>query len=151
MIKEIGRVIKKTEQIIWVETEIKSTCSSCAAKANCGTSSIAQAFAGKSVVNEVHDHIGVAEGDIVEIGIPEESLVRGASTMYLIPLLFGLIGAMLSQFVLALPEGMTILATGLFAWLGFAFTAKKLKQQEHDFEPKLLKLIEQNISIHEIP
>ena len=50
MIKETGRVVKRDQGDIWVETSVKSTCNTCAAKANCGTSAIADAVAGKTVV-----------------------------------------------------------------------------------------------------
>lgn len=154
MIKETGQVVKIQEETIWVETAIKSTCQTCQAKSNCGTSSIAQAFAGKSVINEVHNHLDAKLHDWVEIGIPEDSLIRGASTMYLLPLLFALFGAAFSSLwlknLMAISEGIVILVTAGFAWVGFWLASVKLKQQESHFQPQLLRVIEQNIEITQL-
>ena len=78
MIKELGRVIIVDGEFAWVETSVKSSCSSCAAKSNCGTSAIAEAVAGKTVVNKVKNDLAVEVGDWVEIGIEEDTLLAGA-------------------------------------------------------------------------
>lgn len=145
MIKELGQVVQLDEQYIWVETAIKSTCSSCAAKSNCGTSSVAEAFAGKSVINKVRNHLNAKLHDQVEIGIPEESLIQGAFWVYLAPLIGALSFALgaeywLSRFILV-AEWQIILVTLLGGTLGFTFAKYKLGQDDPErYQPELLAI-----------
>ncbi len=146
MIKETGQVIKVEDNKIFVETAIKSTCKTCAAKPNCGTSSIAEAFAGKSVINEVENDLGAQLSDLVEIGIPEETLVKGAFTIYMLPLLTMMISIGVTQFWLSrfidIGEPQVILAAFIGGFAGFWFAQKKLSLAEPEaLQPKLLRII----------
>lgn len=152
MIKEIGVVVQREDEYIWVETAIKSTCSTCAAKSNCGTNSVAEAFAGKSVINKVKNTLGAEVDDQVEIGIPEDSLVQGAFWVYILPILTALIACMLaeywlSQFIVA-GEWLVILFTLLGGALGFVIANKKLATPDSDkYQPQLLTVLPQTIAV----
>ena len=152
MIKEIGRVVQKDAEFIWVETAIKSTCSTCAAKPNCGTSSVAEAFAGKSVINKVKNTLDANLEDQVEIGIPEDSLVQGAFWIYILPIVTALTAGLateywLSQFV-TVAEWLVILMTLAGGALGFVFANKKLANDDTEkYLPQLLNVLPQPIDI----
>lgn len=95
MIKETGRVVAVEDEFLWVETIQRSSCHSCAAKSGCGQSVLGKMFDGRrSHIRLSRD--GCAErhftiDDQVEIGLPEDALLKGAAWVYLVPL-FGLIG-----------------------------------------------------------
>lgn len=152
MIKELGRVIKAEDQFIWVETSVKSSCSTCAAKSNCGTSAIAEAVAGKTVVNKVKNTENAKLDDQVEIGIPEETLLTGAFYLYLLPLVFAISGALVSQFWLSkfivVSEGIVILATLVAGGLGFSVARYLIARQDQSLlEVKLLRIVNESIAV----
>ncbi len=152
MIKEIGTVVQQDNQKIWVETAIKSTCKTCAAKSNCGTSAIAEAFTGKSVINEVKNTLDAKVGDQVEIGIPEESLLQGAFWIYLVPIFMALIFCLTTQYWLsmfvAVSEGVTILATFLGGFIGFKWAKYSVGNTTEDkYLPQLLAIKPEIIAI----
>lgn len=109
MITETGRVVAVEENFLWVETIQRSSCHSCAAKSGCGQSVLGKMFDGRrshirlSRANEVNTQYHV--DDQVEIGLPEDALLKGAAWVYLMPLI-GLIGG-------------GVLCSSLFS--GFAF------------------------------
>jgi sigma-E factor negative regulatory protein RseC len=146
MIKETGKVIQKNETTIWVETAIKSTCKTCAAKSNCGTSAVAEAFAGKSMVNEVENILDAKLNDQVEIGIPEDTLLSGAFLIYMVPLLTALLANIVGQNWLTrfvdVNEPILILFTLSGGWMGFWFARIRLAAKEKQgLEPQLLKIM----------
>ncbi|MUH72556.1 SoxR reducing system RseC family protein [Psychrosphaera haliotis] len=145
MIKELGIVVEKDQDSIWVETAVKSTCKTCAAKSNCGTSAVAEAFAGKSVINKVANSLNAQVGDQVEIGIPEESLIQGAFWIYLTPIFSALFFCLVTQYWLTefmeINEGLVILSTFLGGYLGFVVARKKLSSSPSDkYLPQLLSI-----------
>lgn len=154
MIKEVGKVVKLEQDIAWVETKVTSTCNACAAKSNCGTSSIAKAFGDKSVVNEVLNDRGAKLGQQVEIGIPEESLLTGAFLVYLLPLVTAVVAALVSQFWLSqfinVTEPVLILATIAGGWLGFFIARSRIKAAEADYQVKMLRVMPDAIDIKEL-
>ena len=150
MIKEIGQVIDIEEQWLLVETAIKSTCNSCAAKSNCGTSTIAQAFSSKTVINKVKNTLKAKVGDSVEIGIPEASLLQGSFYLYLLPLFVAIISASITQLWLVrfveIQEFHVILATFLGGYLGFLFSKNLLSKSDVDkYQPVLIGIYDGEI------
>ncbi len=145
MIKEIGQVIDIQDGWLFVETAIKSTCNTCSAKSNCGTSTVAQAFSNKSVVNKVKNTLDVKIGDSVEIGIPESSLLQGSFYLYLLPLIVAIVFAISTQFWLSrfidVQEGHVILATFLGGYTGFWFAKSALGKSDVDkYQPVLIRV-----------
>jgi len=150
MIKEIGQVVDIEEQWLLVETAIKSTCNSCAAKSNCGTSTIAQAFSSKSVVNKVKNTLNAKVGDSVEIGIPEASLLQGSFYLYLLPLFVAIFSASITQLWLVrfieIQELHVIAATFLGGYLGFLISKKLLSKSDVDkYQPVLIGIYDGKI------
>jgi sigma-E factor negative regulatory protein RseC len=150
MIEEIGIVSQinrqKDRQTIWVETQIKTTCGSCEAQSNCGTSTIAKAFAPKhEQLCFDYDH-PISIGQKVKLGIPEESLLTASFLVYLLPLCVLLFCAAFGQFFLPylglLAEGWIILFAGLATLMSFkvvGFYLKKTNQQ--NFYPRILAVL----------
>ena len=106
MIEEVGVVVRIDKnngpQYIWVETEIKTTCSSCQAQSNCGTSAVAKAFASKKQHLQLAYDLPVEIGQKVKIGIPEDKLLSASVLVYLLPILGLIIGSVLASVLLPL-------------------------------------------------
>ncbi|MFB1034367.1 MAG: SoxR reducing system RseC family protein, partial [Sinobacterium sp.] len=83
MIEEIGVICgieqHNSQQVIIVETQIKSTCGSCEAQSNCGTGAIAKVFATKRETLRFRLDEIVEVGQKVSLGIPEENLLKASS------------------------------------------------------------------------
>jgi sigma-E factor negative regulatory protein RseC len=155
MIKEQGTVVQIMGQFALVETSIKSTCSSCSARSNCGTSAIASAVAGKTVVNKVDNVLDATVGDIVEIGIPEDTIITGAFYLYIVPLISAILMAFVAQYWLVrfidITEPHVIIATLLGGGLGFWLAKIRLAGlSDEDSLPILLRKFPASIEITSI-
>lgn len=89
MIEEPGIVVSVDSEEIWVATQRKTTCGSCAAKATCGQGILSALSADKKPhMLKVRSDLKLHQGDQVTLGISEASLVRSALLVYIVPLLF---------------------------------------------------------------
>ena len=87
MIEEPGVVVAVDADGIWVATQRKTTCGSCAAKAACGQGILNSLSADKQPqMIKVRSDLHLCEGDQVTLGISEESLLRSTFLVYMLPL-----------------------------------------------------------------
>lgn len=105
MIEEAARVVQVEGAEVWVETERRSTCSSCSARSGCGTGALSQALGKRRNRVRVLSELPLQVGDQVVIGIHEQALVRGSLAVYAVPLALLLVGALAGD-----------LGAGLFLW-----------------------------------
>ena len=102
MLIEAGRVVAIDADIAWVETLRRSTCGECAARRGCGHGLLNASLPGASrglirarlperLRGELQLH------DTVELALPERSLLRAASLLYLLPLTTALGAALLAN------------------------------------------------------
>jgi len=149
MIEEIG-VIRSIEQhnnqqVVMVETQIKSTCGSCEAQSNCGTGAIAKVFASKREMLRLQLNELVEVGQKVSLGIPEESLLKASAMVYCLPLFTLVLSALVGQTILPLvglvAEGWLILFCAINTYLTFRLVRGFLSSTDHgDFHPRILKV-----------
>ncbi|GBL04690.1 SoxR reducing system RseC family protein [Glaciecola sp. KUL10] len=154
MIEEMG-VVKKVEgEFVWVETQVKTTCGSCQAKSNCGTSVIAKVFNPKAELLRLKSPINLKVGQQVKLGIPEETLVSASALVYLLPLSVFMLTIFSTQSAFALHE-LFSLFFGLFgALISFWWVSRYSKtQQTSSFSPIIMGAINQSEIVlkHEIP
>lgn len=115
MIEEPGVVLAVDGQDVWVATQRKTTCGSCVAKAACGQGIVNSFSADKKPHTiKVRSDLHLQEGDQVTLGISEDSLIRGAMLVYMLPLV-AMFAAALGVNALNAAEPWVILA----AVLGF--------------------------------
>ncbi len=94
MITETARVVAVDDDgHVWVETQRKTACDSCAVQKGCGSGVLSRLFSGKRARLRVIDTLGAAVGDDVVIGIEDSLLVRSSFAVYLMPLVWMLLGA----------------------------------------------------------
>jgi len=128
VIEEHALVVALNAEGVWVETQRRSVCGSCAVNKGCGTATLAKVLGNKrSQVRALNPKsTSVTVGDEVIIGINEQALVRGSLAVYIVPLLalfvFGVLGQMLgTQLLIESHEGMTI----VFSLIGLALDCLK--------------------------
>lgn len=129
MIEEQGRVFSIEGDAVWVETERQSTCSGCKAKNGCGQHLVDKYRPSSAVayIKAASDG-SLAEGDRVMVGIPENSLLKASSVVYLLPLLL-LMGALWLSQLSSLSDGVTLILGTLALLAGF-IPARRLGVKE---------------------
>jgi sigma-E factor negative regulatory protein RseC len=162
MIEEIGVISAieqhDSQQVVIVETHIKSTCGSCEAQSNCGTGAIAKVFASKreSLRFRLNDMVEV--GQKVSLGIPEENLLKASAMVYCLPLFALILSALVGQSVFPLlgliAEGWLILFSGICSYLTFRFVRRFLSNSDQgEFHPRILKVFPleiENIQVKQV-
>ncbi len=124
--------------------EQKTSCSSCSSAKSCGTGIVSKAIGSKSLHWQLDTDKSVAQGQVVEIGFPEKSLLQSAALVYLVPLFMMILGAWLADAwlapVLVMGEGVTILASLLFIALGIYIAKIYSRQLEKRTEQEVVLL-----------
>ncbi|MFC3122118.1 SoxR reducing system RseC family protein [Agaribacter flavus] len=143
MIEEVAKIIRVQNGMVVVETQLKTACGSCQANKNCGTSTIAKAFANKTheLCIETDEHFVI--GQYVKIGVPEESILRASLYLYLYPILALIFSAVCLQFALPDIQELFVIIFSIFsASLSYIYISKKLKliTKESNFSPVILGL-----------
>lgn len=88
MIEEPGIVLAVDVDGVWIATQRKSTCGSCSAKLACGQGLLNSMSADqKPHTIKVHTDLELREGEQVTLLISQQSLVRSAFLVYMLPLL----------------------------------------------------------------
>ncbi|MGF1697731.1 SoxR reducing system RseC family protein [Vibrio lamellibrachiae] len=126
---------RNSEYVLDLSCEQKTSCSSCASQKSCGTGIVSKAVGAKSLFWSVVSPKPISEGQVVEIGFPEKTLLQSAVTVYILPLAFLMLGAILAQWLLVpyfeLGELSVIVSAFLSAFVGFKIAkriASKLEQ-----------------------
>jgi sigma-E factor negative regulatory protein RseC len=149
MIEEIGVIFAiehhDSQQVVLVETQIKSTCGSCEAQSNCGTGAIAKVFASKRETLQFRLNGLVEIGQKVSLGIPEENLLKASAIVYCLPLFTLILSAVIGQSILPLvglmAEGWLILFSAFNTYITFRCVRRFLSQNDQgDFHPRILKV-----------
>lgn len=140
MIEETGIVKKVKGNEVWIETQIKTTCSTCHVNKNCGTSVVAKAFMAKPELLKLISPYELKEGQTVKLGIPEEQLMGASLLVYVLPILVLIVSVSSMQFLLPnVHEGWQVLfgfaATAVSFWQISIFAKKQDKGQ---FSPIVL-------------
>ena len=146
MIEEIGTITAVDDDHIWVETQIKTTCSGCEANDDCGTGVVAKAFAPKTDKLIFRCHQKAKVGQKVKLGIPEQALLSASALVYMLPLLILVASVLLAQSLLPLwgldHEGFVILAALVTTSLAFLWVRNKVsRDKNHNYQPRLLELL----------
>jgi sigma-E factor negative regulatory protein RseC len=115
MIEETALVVSVQGALAQVETQRKTSCGSCSARAGCGSHVFSSLFGNRRSLITVHNAIEAAPGDQVVIGLQEAPFMRAAFAIYAVPLL-SLIGVAIAGEQLALQT--TLLSRELGGLLG---------------------------------
>ncbi|EJL7015666.1 SoxR reducing system RseC family protein [Vibrio cholerae] len=107
---------------VTLSCEQQTSCSSCQSSKSCGTGIVSKAFGNKTLFWRLQTAQALEAGEVVEIGLPEKSVLQSAALVYLLPLFFMMLGAWIGDQWLApmlgLGEAIVIFTALLFIALG---------------------------------
>ena len=159
MIEEIGTVTRVSDEHIWVETQIKTTCGSCEQKSDCSTGVIAKTVASKTQTFKLSYQKDAIVGQQVKLGLPEQTLLGVSALFYMLPLVMMLLVGGLADLTtqwLALSGEWLVVVASLSSLVGsFYMISQWLKTKNSEsYQPQLLALLtpeEQKIPVKIVP
>jgi len=103
-VEGIARVVRVTDDLLWLEPEQTTSCGHCASSASCGIDAREAAGIG-TVTSRLQERrftvdnpgAGYREGDRLVVGVSEGSLLSASLTAYGLPLLFALTAGSVAQ------------------------------------------------------
>lgn len=143
MLTESAVVIRYENGIAKVKCQSQSACGQCAAKNSCGTSSLSELNGKRGEhVFTVETMMPLREGQVVEIGLEEKSMLFSALLMYIVPLAVLLLTTGLSHYI-SENELSRALIIFLFTAISFAFIKRYTKKlgRQTEFQPILLRVL----------
>ncbi|AUD78341.1 sigma E positive regulator RseC/MucC [Kangiella profundi] len=153
MLTEIGRVVAKENDTVWVQTQSKTGCSSCQVNTVCGSGIVSKAFSHKVFVTPLKNKVNANIDDEVEVGIPDNLVVRASFMVYLVPLISMILALLVWQFWLTnSSELSSILAAATGLAIGFVVTHlySRYAAQNGQTEPVLLRIVKRPIAVKQI-
>jgi sigma-E factor negative regulatory protein RseC len=149
LIEETGIITAIKGEQICVETQIKSTCSGCQVNSHCGTGVVARALSPKKQQLVLDCKQQVQVGQQVKLGIPEQTLLSASALVYLLPVVTLLVTVILAQLWLN-SEGAVIASALITSSLSFVAARSLLQRRPEQYQPRLIAVIPQSISVTEI-
>ncbi|OOF87658.1 hypothetical protein BKG94_08840 [Rodentibacter ratti] len=143
MLKESAVVISYENGIAKVKCQSQSACGQCAAKNSCGTSSLSELNGKRGEhIFTVETMMPLREGQVVEIGLEEKSMLFSALLMYIVPLAVLLLTTGLSHYI-SENELSRALIIFLFTAISFVFIKRYTKKlgRQTEFQPILLRVL----------
>lgn len=145
MLKENAIVIDydATRGLAKVKCQSQSACGACSAKDACGTASLSELNGKRGEhIFQLETITPLRQGQWVEIGLQERSMLFSALLMYIVPLLTLLLATLISPYF---SENELIRTVIIFAFTALAFVAikrytRKLGNQL-EFQPVLLRVL----------
>lgn len=129
---------------ITLRCEQKSSCQSCSSHKDCGAQTISKAFGKKIIYWQLTTEKKVEVGQLVEIGLPERSLLISALIVYLLPIAGLFVGALIGQYWLvpwfSMGEGLSIVTGAAGAFAAFLMGKYLAKTQEKSYQEQLVLL-----------
>lgn len=153
MLIEQGIVVDLKNDTVWVQTLSKTSCNSCKVNSSCGTGIVSKAFGERSFITPMKNQINAELKDSVEVGIPDDLVIKSSLLVYMLPLLAMIIVIIVVKFLAPnLAEPWLIASAIMGLVIGFV-TVKKasLKMNENSkLEPVLLRIVSRPIDVKQI-
>lgn len=142
MIKQQATVTQCDDKTVWLTAQRQSTCSGCQIKQGCGTGLLSNHVGKRFSEITVQKTSVVHIGQQVQLAIPEQALLQGASLMYIAPLIllfaFSAIATALNfNEIVEIFSGLS----GLF--IGFYLVRLRLQNGKHDVQAKIVEIAEE--------
>ncbi|WP_413110977.1 SoxR reducing system RseC family protein [Thaumasiovibrio sp. DFM-14] len=152
MMTSLATVVAVESGCVTVSCEQKSSCGHCGSRDTCGSGIVSTAMPAKQHHIRIVTDETLSVGQWIEIGLPEQTVVRSAVLIYLLPLVAMLLGAVLGQWWFSpntsMHEGGTIMVAGLFFGLTF-LGVKQYSQRleaDSDYQPRVLRVFGEPLS-----
>ncbi len=138
MIKQKAGVVSVDDNTVWLDVERESTCSSCAVKQGCGTGMLAKHVGQRFSRVAVNKEYEVYAGQQVQLAIAEDRLLHGAFLLYILPLIFMFVSAILARLVMA-SEIMEVFAGIAGFFIGCYWVRVHLRNSEDGFRARIVE------------
>lgn len=132
MNQEIVHVVDSQQHGVWVEAVQQSACQSCRVRTGCGQRTLQQLGRPMRLWVDAPDH-GYRVGDQVVLVMPQGGVALSALTLYGLPLLVMIVGAMLGQAWLGELTALFGASVGLLLGFGLA----RYWAGRHSWQPTL--------------
>lgn len=153
MIKETGIVVEINGDKAMVQTISKASCNSCQVNSTCGTGIISKAFGERSFITPMTNDIKAQKADEVEVGIPEDLVVKTSLLVYFLPLVLMIITVLLAKLISPDVHELALIGVSFFG-LGLGFLLVRLfgekLNKNKPLEPVLLRIVKRSIDVKQI-
>ncbi|MCG7499065.1 SoxR reducing system RseC family protein [Vibrio sp. Of7-15] len=137
MMTALATVLRVDSQRVTVGCQQETSCGHCSSRSSCGTGIVSKALPGKEHQWQLTTDTKLHVGELVEIGLPEKSVLQSALVVYMVPLLFLILGAGISEALFSGNELITIATSVLFTGLGITIAKLLAKAIETKTADKL--------------
>lgn len=140
MIEAIATVVATKTGMVSVEYRRSSACGHCQQESSCNISSMAKEEQNDAQIIDVACSLSLEVGQQVRIGIPENSLLKGALLVYILPLFFIMLGAAVGQ-SLSVANAEWPSVAGAFLGGGIGFLLMRLQSSRltnSEYKPVIL-------------
>lgn len=137
MMTALATVLRVDSQRVTVGCQQETSCGHCSSRNNCGTGIVSKALPGKEHQWQLTTDTKLHVGELVEIGLPEKNVLQSALVVYMVPLLFLILGAGMSEALFSGNEAITIAVSVLFTAIGIAMAKLLAKAIETKTADKL--------------
>ncbi|ELR65360.1 Sigma factor RpoE regulatory protein RseC [Photobacterium marinum] len=147
MMRSLATVVAVEPGAITVSCQQQTSCGHCASRDSCGTGIVSKAVPGRSHLVKIPTREKVSEGQLVEIGLPEKSMLHSALLVYMLPLLFLILGAAFGQWFFVDLAGSgelgVILVAAVSAAVGMLLARHLAKRVEglSAYKPDLIRVL----------
>lgn len=138
--QEKGVISKINKDHVIVQTQLKSTCESCAANSSCGAGIIAKALAGKTQNIGVKSDQSFAIGQQVTLQVDSSTVLSASFWVYMVPIFCFIAGALFCSWLSGLSsssEGLVILGAIISGFIGFKISQMKLTKNANILIPTI--------------
>lgn len=137
MINEFGKIIsfdiKNNDKIAILECVSKSACIGCRNQSNCGVGAISEGFKPKTHNLQIPYKQGMEIGENIELFVEEADLIKSALLIYMVPLLFFILGAFIGVLLFEgaeIPTFLLAISSSICGFLLSKLLSKKLLKKE---------------------
>lgn len=146
MIKNLAQIERISAAYLTVSCQQQSSCKACATRTSCGTGVLSNVMPSRKHVFQVARpadlSIRAKVGDWIEIGLEEESLIKGALLLYVMPLIAMLIFAIVGYYLTHSEVGSILFSfLGLSSGLLVARYQSKKMVDKSSYKPVFIKYI----------
>lgn len=99
MFEQRAKVLRVEENHIWVDTSPQSACSACNQRKQCSTNTLEGAFLSQRKPLQLPNSISAHTGDWIIVGIHESALLQSIALLYLLPVFFMVISAVIGHWL----------------------------------------------------
>ncbi|PSV26539.1 MULTISPECIES: SoxR reducing system RseC family protein [unclassified Photobacterium] len=152
MMRTLATVTAVEKGMVTVSCQQQTSCGHCASRDSCGTGIVTKAMPGRVHDVKIATQSPLSIGQVVEIGLSERSMLSSALLIYMLPLLFLLLGSALGQWVfvdLAHSNELGVISSAVIATtLGLLIARHYAKRLEGNsaYKPTLIRVLGAPIS-----